>query len=98
MAPPPVPKKPPSNKMGGKGELYENMLMPLDDMKYGPEFKLATVLIRAGLGLGLGLELELGLGLGPGPGPGLGLALGLGVEFKLATVLIGARTRVKSRA
>jgi len=46
VAPPPVPKKPPSNKMGGKGELYENMLMPLDDMKYGPEFKLATVSLK----------------------------------------------------
>lgn len=40
-APPPV--KPPPNKMGGKGQLYENMLMPLDDMAYGPELKLATL-------------------------------------------------------
>lgn len=40
---PPPPVKPPTNKMGGKGQLYENMLMPLDDMKYGPEFKLSTV-------------------------------------------------------
>jgi len=41
-APPPA-VKPPPNKMGGKGQLYENMLMPLDDMKFGPSFKLATI-------------------------------------------------------
>lgn len=32
----PLPEFTPSvNKMGGPGQLYENMLMPLDDMKFG---------------------------------------------------------------
>merc|ERR1711988_1621663 len=29
--------------MGGQGQLYENMLMPLDDMMYGSDFKVATL-------------------------------------------------------
>jgi len=52
MAPPPPP--PPQaeamsvNKMGGPGQLYENMLMPLDDMQYGADFKLAQISLSGG--------------------------------------------------
>lgn len=46
-APPPPPREGPSNRMGGPGQLYENMLMPLDDIAFGPDFKLASVSMAA---------------------------------------------------
>eukprot|EP00658_Telonema_sp_P-2_P016491 TRINITY_DN16406_c0_g1_i1.p1 TRINITY_DN16406_c0_g1~~TRINITY_DN16406_c0_g1_i1.p1 ORF type:complete len:619 (+),score=156.01 TRINITY_DN16406_c0_g1_i1:167-2023(+) len=40
---PPLRSESRTNRMGGPGQLYENMLMPLDDIQFGLDFKLASV-------------------------------------------------------